>query len=292
VSVLNPFDDGPQSGPVSKDEMLRQRIAWQQQLAEQQRESTPVANNYAQFPNAYVTSGTYAELPIRYANQVLRSPRYGPAIVSAVTPIDFLIGKFDVRLPDGSVGYRVPTKVNLHGAISAPDYMMAVNHFLDWTEITQGTHGEFQPRNFVESLRAGKVVNVRLAVYQESERLGPAALLLIRLIDQAALEYPDTEIPIPAAITAFAEVMMQIRNWRTPSIGISSKGAIWCEWSSGAARASLSVWGNGQVSFGMIAPDPDKPWRKTHSNRSGSIRTVLNGIIADQESKWLLHNPD
>lgn len=114
------------------------------------------------------------------------------------------------------------------------------------------------------------------------------AIRLGELIDLARDEYPETDIPSPASIKAFAKMLSAFSQLRAPSLSLLPSGALWLSWKKAQhGTGGMAIFRDGTASFAMLLDNPERPTRPIHVNVSGDLKSVLATMADTASSRWI-----
>lgn len=137
-----------------------------------------------------------------------------------------------------------------------------------------------------DKVRYAKAVTQQLR--NVNDRFTPHASRILDLVDAAAEEYPETDIPSPATITAFSQVLSRMPDMRPPELSLLSSGALWLSWRDAAyGSGGMAIFQDCTASFAMLLLNPQRPNRPEHFNVSGALDSVLRDMIGHASTRWI-----
>jgi hypothetical protein len=113
---------------------------------------------------------------------------------------------------------------------------------------------------------------------------------LADLVDAAAEDYPELEIPNRQALTSVFELLRSLKELRTPQFGVASNGGVWAEWRGVEQRATaLEFLRDGTVNLAAFFPDPKNPLRSASLTANYSWRSLASFLSETRSLQWLFN---
>lgn len=141
-----------------------------------------------------------------------------------------------------------------------------------------------------EDILSSKLINAKMTL----ARHAPAEDVFRRmseLIDFAADEYPETDIPSARSLSAALTFLEDNNDLPSPLLGLTSPGNVWAEWikEDGSSRVALEFRKNGSITLAATFPDTDEPLRQA-SDLSGNLgpSSVSEKLRATPSFSWIL----
>lgn len=110
---------------------------------------------------------------------------------------------------------------------------------------------------------------------------------LLELVDMAADEYPETDIPNQQTLDSVLSLFSMRRDVRDPMLGLTAAGSIWAEWRDGTQSAAIEFLRNGSVNLVAFVPDPEEPLRPASIAANLSWRSAARELRANPALAWI-----